>query len=118
VVYFSCTFLPVEANYNIYEKEFLAIIKAIQNWRAYLIWTKQPFIIETDHKNLTYWKEPKKLTGQTARWHKKLQDYNFKIVHVTGKENGLADALLRMHQDEGQNKPKLIPLIAPVTAAS
>jgi hypothetical protein len=41
----------------------LAIIKAIQNWRAYLIWTKQPFIIETDHKNLTYWKEPKKLTG-------------------------------------------------------
>ena len=63
VAYFSCTFSPAEANYNIYEKEFLAVIKAIQNWRAYLIWTERPFIIETDHKNLTYWKEPKKLTG-------------------------------------------------------
>jgi hypothetical protein len=40
VAYFSCTFSPVEANYDIYEKEFLAIIKAIQNWRAYLIWTE------------------------------------------------------------------------------
>jgi hypothetical protein len=60
--YFSCTFLPAEANYNIYEKEFLAIIKVIQNWRAHLIWMEKPFIIKMDHKNLTYWKEPKKLT--------------------------------------------------------
>jgi hypothetical protein len=66
VAYFSCTFSPTETNYNIYEKEFLAVIKAIKHWRAYLIWTKQPFIIEMDHKNLTYWKEPKKLTGRTA----------------------------------------------------
>jgi len=33
---------------------------------------EKPFIIETDHKNLTYWKEPKKLTDRIARWHKKL----------------------------------------------
>jgi hypothetical protein len=72
VAYFSCTFSPVESNYNIYEKEFLVVIKAIENWRAYLIWTEKLFIIETNHKNLTYWKEPKKLTGRTARWHKKL----------------------------------------------
>jgi hypothetical protein len=63
VAYFSCTFSPAEVNYDIYEKEFLAVMKAIQNWRAYLIWIEHPFIIETDHKNLTYWKEPKKLTG-------------------------------------------------------
>ena len=31
IAYFSCTFLPAEANYNIYEKEFLAVIKAIEN---------------------------------------------------------------------------------------
>ena len=62
IAYFSCTFSPVEANYDIYEKEFLVVIKAIKHWRAHLIWTEQPFIIETDHKNLTYWKEPKKLT--------------------------------------------------------
>ena len=44
-----------------------------------------------------YWKEPKKLLGRTAQWHEKLQDYNFKIVHVPGKDNGPADVLSRMH---------------------
>ena len=107
VAYFSCTFSPAEANYDIYEKEFLAVIKAIENWRAHLIWTKEPFIIETDHKNLTYWKEPKRLTGRTARWHEKLQDYNFKIVHIASKSNGPADALSRMHQKDEDEAPKL-----------
>jgi len=113
VAYFSCTYLPAEANYNIYEKEFLAVIKAVQNWRAHLIWTEKPFIIETDHKNLMYWKEPKKLSGQTACWHEKLQHYNFKIVHVPGKDNGPADTLSRMHQDKEREEPKLTSLLPP-----
>jgi len=54
VAYFLCTFLPAETNYDIYEKEFLVVIKVIENWRAHLIWMEKPFIIETDHKNLTY----------------------------------------------------------------
>jgi hypothetical protein len=111
IAYFSSMFSPAEANYDIYEKEFLAVIKAIDNWRAHLIWTKEPFIIKTNHKNLTDWKEPKKLTGRTARWHKKLQDYNFKIMHITGKNNGPADALSRMHQKGESKEPKLTPLI-------
>jgi hypothetical protein len=113
VTYFSCTFSPAETNYNIYKKEFLAVIKAIENWRAHLIWTEKPFIIETNHKNLTYWKEPKKLTGRTARWHEKLQDYNFKIVHITGKSNRPADTLSRMHQKDKDETMKLTPLISP-----
>ena len=72
IAYFSATFTPTEENYNIYEKEFLVVLKALEHWRAHLIWTKKPFIIEMDHKNLTYWKEPKKLTGRTAWWHEKL----------------------------------------------
>jgi RNase H-like domain found in reverse transcriptase len=102
----------MEANYDIYKKEFSVVIKAIQNWRAHLIWIEKPFIIKTDHKNLMYWKEPKKLTGWTAWWHEKLQDYNFKIVHVAGKENGPADALSRMHQ-RNEREPKLTSLISP-----
>jgi hypothetical protein len=113
VAYFSCTFLPTETNYDIYEKEFLAIIKAVENWRAHLIWTEKPFVIETDHKNLTYWKEPRKLMGRTMRWHEKLQDYNFKIVHIASKSNGPADALSRMHQKDEDETPKLTPLISP-----
>ncbi len=112
IAYYSATFTPAEENYNIYEKEFLAVLKALENWRAHLIWTKKPFIIKTDHKNLTYWKEPKKLTGRTAQWHKKLQDYNFKIVHIAGKANGPVDTLSRMDQEEENREPKLTPLIS------
>ena len=41
-------------------------MKAIDHWRLYLIWTKEPFVIETDHKNLIYWKSPCKLIGRMA----------------------------------------------------
>ncbi len=113
IAYFSGTFTPAEENYDIYEKEFLATLKALKNWRAHLIWTKKPFVIETDHKNLTHWKEPKKLTGRTARWHEKLQDYDFKIVHIAGKANGPADALSRMCEGEEREETRLTSLILP-----
>jgi len=112
IAYYSGTFSPAEENYDIYKKEFLAVLKALGHWRAHLIWTKEPFIIETDHKNLTHWKEPKKLTGRTARWHEKLQDYNFKIVHIPGKANGPADVLSRMDEEGEREETKLTPLIS------
>jgi len=93
IAYYSNTFTPTEQNYDIYEREFLGVVKALEHWHPYLIWTKQLFIIEMDHENLTYWKAPRKLTGRMARWHEKLQDYNFKIVHISGKTNTPADAL-------------------------
>jgi RNase H-like domain found in reverse transcriptase len=61
VAYYSATFTEMECNYNIYEWELLAIIKAISHWRLYLIWTKEPFTILTDHANLLHWKSPRKL---------------------------------------------------------
>jgi hypothetical protein len=82
ITYYSATFSPTKQNYDTHNLEFLGVIKAIDHWRPYLIWAQEPFIIETDHKNLTYWKSPWKLTGRTTRWHKKLQDYNFCIIHI------------------------------------
>ena len=37
IAYYSATFTPTEQWYDIYEREFLAVIKALENWRAYLI---------------------------------------------------------------------------------
>jgi hypothetical protein len=111
IAYFSATFTPTEQNYNVYEREFLGVVKSLDHWRPYLIWTEKPFIIETDHENLTYWKALKKLTGQTARWHEKLQDYNFKIVHISGKNNTPADALSHPNGLEHQEPVKEVALI-------
>ena len=60
-----------------------------------------------------YWKAPRKLTGRTAWWHKKLQDYNFKIVHIPGKTNTPADALSRPNGQDVQESTKEMLLIPP-----
>ena len=75
--------------------ELLAIYKVIKHWHAYLIWTKSPFEVQTDHANLLFWKSPWKLNCRTARWHSELQDYNFTLKHIAGKTNTAADALSR-----------------------
>jgi len=54
---------PAEQNYNIYDKELLAIVKALAKWRQYLLDTKEPFEVWTDHENLKYFREPHKLNG-------------------------------------------------------
>ena len=54
IAYYSATFTQTKHNYDIYERELLAVIKALVHWRQYLGWTKEPFIIMTDHTNLQY----------------------------------------------------------------
>jgi hypothetical protein len=61
VAYYSATFTPAKQNYNIYNRELLAVMKALYHWHPYLAWTKEPFTIITNHANLTYWKAPRKL---------------------------------------------------------
>ena len=52
-----------EQNYKIYNKELLAIVEALTKWRQYLLDTKEPFEVWTDHENLKYFREPHKLNG-------------------------------------------------------
>ena len=113
IIYYLATFTPTKQNYSIYEREFLGVKKALEHWQPYLIWTREPFVIETDYENLTYWKMLKKLTGQMARWHEKLQDYNFKIVHIAGKTNTPADTLLWPNSEDIQKEEKEVALILP-----
>ena len=93
IAYYSVTFTPTEQNYDIYERELLAVMKALVHWRPYLGWTKVPFIIRMDHANLQYWKAPQNLNQQTAQWHTDLQEYDFQLEYVPGKTNVVADAL-------------------------
>ena len=60
--YHSATFSPAERNYDIYDRELLAIIQALKEWWHYLTRTKHPVVIITDHKNLGYFKKPQNLT--------------------------------------------------------
>jgi len=114
VAYYSATFTPTERNYDIYERELLAVMKSLQHWHPYLGWTKEPFTILTDHANLTYWKSPQNLNRRTARWHADLQEYDFEIKHIPGNTNIPADALSRPPGvDQGENDNQKITMIPP-----
>jgi hypothetical protein len=78
----------------------LAIMRALDEWRSFLIRTRRPFEIHTDHRNLTYFRDPQKLTSRQANWTTKLQDYDFVIKYISGKSNVSADVLSRPDGEE------------------
>src|SRR6266403_1216724 len=61
VGYHSQTFNPAERNYDIYNQEFLAIIRGLKNWRHLLVGSPHPIIVLTDHNNLQYWRHPQQI---------------------------------------------------------
>jgi hypothetical protein len=54
VAYLSQTFNPAERNYEIYDRELLAIVRALEQWRHYLEGTGKQVQVLMNHKNLTY----------------------------------------------------------------
>ncbi len=57
VAYYSMTLSETERNYNIYDKELLAVVKSLRHWRNYLVGAPHQIVIHTNHSNLLYWKE-------------------------------------------------------------
>ena len=56
--YFSHTFSSAQHNYDIYDWELLVVILALEEWHQYLQRTTHPITIITNHKNLSYIKDP------------------------------------------------------------
>ena len=54
VTFHSQKLRPVEGNYDIYEKELLAILVAFMEWKHYLERTEKPLTVYTDYQNLEY----------------------------------------------------------------
>lgn len=106
--FFSKKNSPAECNYEIYDKEMLAIIRCLEEWDAELRSVKE-FEIRSDHKNLEYFMSVRKLTERQMRWSLILSRYNFTISYLPGKQNIRADALSRREQDipNGQEDERL-----------
>jgi hypothetical protein len=85
--YSSKSYSEAKKNYTTYDKEMLAIMRALEEWRSLLIGMTQPFKIHMDHRNLTYFREPQMLTSRQVNWTTKLQDYDFVIKHIAGTSN-------------------------------
>ncbi|GJU80648.1 putative mitochondrial protein [Tanacetum coccineum] len=77
-----------------YEKEFLAVVVALDKWKGYLLDTH--FKIRTDHFSLKYLLNQKLTTLFKFKWLPKLLRYDYEIVYKKGSENVVADTLSRM----------------------
>jgi hypothetical protein len=108
---------PNEQNYHAQEQELLAIVESLRHWRSYL--HGQTFVVQTDHASLQYLTTKEQLTPRQVRWLERLIDFDFKIVHISGKTNLIADALSRSPKDipsrENTNQSILLDAIKRTT---
>jgi hypothetical protein len=89
-------------------------MKALNHWRQYLGWTKVPFAIMMNYANLQYWKFPRNLVHQVARWHMDLQEYNYEIIYILGKQNIPPDMLSQIPgRDQGKEDNQGVTVLPP-----
>ncbi|KAL0180019.1 hypothetical protein M9458_025461, partial [Cirrhinus mrigala] len=118
--FFSHKLSPAEKNYDVGNRELLAIKLALEEWRHWLEGAKHPFTVLTDHKNLEYLRSAKLLNHRQARWALFFSRFNFSVTYRPGSQNTKADALSRLHEPEPQvdNPEPILPpsmILAPVT---
>ncbi len=93
VAYASHKLQPSERNYPAHEREMLAVVSALKEWRHYLL--GKPFLLYTDNQAVAYFLKQPNLSPRQARWVFTLSEYAVQIVHKSGASNAAADALSR-----------------------
>jgi len=99
VAFYSKKHSPAECNYEIYDKELMAIVRAFEEWRPRLEGSRHPIQVLSDHKNLEYFMSTKLLNRRQARWSEFLSRFDFRITYRPGKAGGKPDALTRRSGD-------------------
>src|SRR5712691_11364616 len=92
--FFSKALNQTERNYDIWDREFMAVVFGLRNWRHLLSGSPHPVVVWTDHANLQYYRHPQKINRRVARYIALLSDYNLVLKHLPGTKNR-ADALSR-----------------------
>ncbi len=115
VVFMSKSLSATERNYEIYDKELLTIMLALNEWHHYLMGAAVDVEIWTDHQNLQYFQKPQKLNRRQARWVTELAEYHFALHHKLGTLNKKADLLSRRNDhDQGKDDNGDIVVLQPM----
>jgi hypothetical protein len=101
-----------QRRYHIFDKELLAILRALCKWRYYVLSVDKPVTVITDHRNLQYFTEKRDLSDRQVRWMSELGGYDFTLTYRPGEDNGAADALSR-RDDPTDSKPTYGALFPP-----
>lgn len=94
IAFSSRSLNSAERNYSATEREALAVVFGVEQFRPYLE-GGLTFKVITDHSSLKWFFNLTNPTGRLARWGCRLSPYQFEIVHRRGKDNIIPDALSR-----------------------
>ncbi|CAF1434335.1 unnamed protein product [Rotaria sp. Silwood1] len=97
LAYMSKKLTKAQTKWPTIEQECYAIVQAIEKWDKYL--RGHEFMLETDHEPLIHFTNKEQLNKRCERWRLKLAEYRFKVKHIQGKKNYMADYLSRSPVD-------------------
>ncbi|KAK3563159.1 hypothetical protein QTP86_016402 [Hemibagrus guttatus] len=112
--FYSRKLTSAEENYDVDNRELLAIKAALEEWRHWLEGARHLFQVLMDHRNLEYLWGAKRLNPRQARWAMFFTRFVFTVTYRPGSKNGKVDALSR--QFEAANEPVQPDVILPATA--
>jgi len=105
VNFYSRKCSAAEQNYDTYDRELLAIVETMKQWRHYLEGANHKILVQCDHKNLEYFQTSKVLSRRQARWAEILFSYDFVIEHLEGKKNPADGPSRRPDYEIGYERP-------------
>jgi len=111
IAFHSRSLLPAEKNYDAHDKELAAVIFGFKCGRPLFLGATHTIRVCTDHKNLQYFRNPRKITGRQARWIEFLQDFDYTLEHIPGSTNTVADLLSRrsdLNKGVDSNEPRIL----------
>ena len=94
VIFASPRLLDREKRYSTIERECLALVWAIDTFQKYVF--GRLFIVETDHRPLTFLSRSRSTNGRLTRWALALQEFSFTVMPIAGTRNLVADLLSRL----------------------
>lgn len=97
LAYHSKTLDKTEKNWSATEKELFGIVSASRKWAPYC---SNRVTFHTDHQPLKYIRKQKDPRGKLARWLVELENFDYRVEYVPGKENVEADYLSRIEIPE------------------
>lgn len=102
IYFISKNLTPIELNYTVTEKEFLAVVHAVNKFRHYI--TGYEVFVHIDYSTIQFLMNKSITNGRITRWLLLLQEFNITIMDKPSKENQVADFLSRLHT-EGEDVP-------------
>lgn len=107
--FFSRRLSQAERNYDVGDRELLAIKLALEEWHHWLEGSVHPVLVWMDDKNLSYLQTAKRLNARQARWALFFTHFDLVITYKPGSRNTKPDALSRQFAPSGEEERTIIP---------